>query len=76
MNGDNHTKIDSIVFTVANNIKKFRKQMMLSQEELSFRAGLHRTFIGSVERGEKVISILNLNKIAKALKINIAELVD
>lgn len=52
---------------IGNNIKKIRKKENLSQEELAFRSGLHRTYIGSVERGERNITILNLIKIAKSL---------
>lgn len=51
-------------------IREFRKKMYISQEELGFRAGLHRTYIGSIERGEQNVSIDNLHKIAKALKVS------
>ncbi|HNW66362.1 MAG TPA: helix-turn-helix transcriptional regulator [Aliarcobacter cryaerophilus] len=43
-------------------------EQKISQEELSYRSNLHRTYIGAVERGEKNISLINMNKIAKALK--------
>lgn len=50
-------------------IRELRKEMGISQEELGFRANLHRTYIGSIERGEQNISIDNIHKIAKALKV-------
>jgi transcriptional regulator with XRE-family HTH domain len=43
----------------------------LCQEELGFRAGLHRTYIGSIERGEQNISVDNIHKLARALKIRV-----
>jgi transcriptional regulator with XRE-family HTH domain len=46
----------------------------LSQEGLSFEAGLHRTYIGMIERAEKNITLLNIEKIARALKVEISEL--
>ncbi len=59
---------------VGNNIRRLRKKVQLSQEELAERAGLHRTYLGGVERGERNISLLNLSKIASALRVNLAEL--
>lgn len=52
-------------------IREIRLMNDLSQEELSFMCNLDRTYVGSVERGERNISILNLKKIANALKIEI-----
>lgn len=53
-----------------------KKQNNMSQEELGFRAGLHRTYIGSIERAEQNVSIDNLHKIAKALKVQPKELLE
>ncbi len=54
-------------------LRELRKKAGLSQEELGFKAGLHRTYIGSIERGEQNISVDNINKLAKALKISAKE---
>ncbi len=55
-------------------VRKIRLTQNLSQEELAFKARVHRTYIGAIERGEKNISLKNIEKIAKALKIEIKEL--
>ncbi len=67
---------------MSNNIlKKFGKRVRqervkqnLSQEELAEKAGVHRTYIGMVERAEKNITLQNIEKIAKALKTSINNL--
>ena len=48
----------------------------LTQEQLGEKCELHRTFIGSVERGERNLSILNLRLIARVLRVEIAQLLD
>ena len=50
-------------------LRKLRKKVGLSQEKLGFKSGLHRTYIGSIERGEQNVSIDNIHKLVKALKI-------
>ena len=55
-------------------IRKIREDKGLSQEKLAALADLHRTYIGQIERGEKNIGLKNLEKIAKALHVNIKEL--
>ena len=58
----------------ARNLKEIRGKQGLSQEELADIAGLHRTYVGSVERGERNISLDNMERLAGALKINIQDL--
>ena len=53
-------------------VRELRKQKGYSQEQLVDKAGLHRTYIGSIERGEQNVSIDNIDKIAKALKTSVA----
>jgi len=57
-----------------NNVKKARKNKFLSQEELAELCSLHRTYIGSVERGERNISLENIVIISRALDISLSEL--
>ena len=59
----------NILKTIGANIKAYRTKQGLSQEALADLAGVHRTYMGAVERAEKNISALSLAKIAKALKI-------
>lgn len=55
-------------------VRQLRKEKKLSQEELSFKADMHRTYIGMIERAEKNITLSNIEKIAKALNVDIKEL--
>jgi transcriptional regulator with XRE-family HTH domain len=55
-------------------VRDERLQRGLSQEELAEKAELHRTYIGMIERGEKNITLINIEKIAKALVITVDEL--
>ena len=58
---------------VGENIRGFRQSKGWSQEKLGTRSGLHYNYIGTVERGEKSISVDNLGLIAKALNIPITK---
>lgn len=55
-------------------IRKERKGKKLSQETLAFECGLHRTYVGSVERGERNLSLDNIVRIAEALGIRPSKL--
>jgi transcriptional regulator with XRE-family HTH domain len=55
-------------------LRELRMKAGLSQEELGFRAKLHRTYIGSIERGEQNISIDNIHKLSRALRVKPDEL--
>ena len=59
---------------VGLNLKRIRQERGLSQEELAFESGLHRTYISGVERGVRNPTVIVLEKIARALKVPAAEL--
>lgn len=59
---------------LGSRIRDLRLENGLSQEKLSFESDLDRTYIGSVERGERNIAAINLRKISKALNISISQL--
>ncbi len=55
-------------------VRELRTMRGLSQEELAFKAGVHRTYLGGIERGERNPSLRNIAAIAKALGVNLSEL--
>ena len=59
---------------LAENLRQFRKTQGCSQEELASRCELHRTYIGSVEREERNVSLSTLEVLAKALGVSVPEL--
>lgn len=61
-----------ILKKLGERIKQLRKEANISQEKLAELAGLDRTYINSVENGKRNISIINIEKIAKALEISLA----
>ena len=61
--------VHSPLSTLGNNVRRFRRKSGLSQESLASRCGLHRTYIGGIERGERNVSLLNLLRIAEALGV-------
>ncbi|MEH7058425.1 helix-turn-helix transcriptional regulator [Bacillus wiedmannii] len=65
--------MENLIKLVGSNIRVIRKGRGLSQEELAFKANLHPTYIGQVERGEKNITIVSLSTIIKALGITLEE---
>lgn len=58
-----------ILKVIGKNIRSYRQKAALSQERLAELSGLHRTYVGAVERGERNISALNISKVANALRI-------
>lgn len=56
------------------NLREYRVALGYSQEQLAERAELHRTYVGSVERGERNVSLENIVRLAGALKVNASDL--
>jgi transcriptional regulator with XRE-family HTH domain len=56
-------------------LRRARLELKMSQEELAFRAGLNRTYIGHVERGEKNVSVDNLEHLARAVGLPLWKMV-
>ncbi|PIV42016.1 MAG: transcriptional regulator [Candidatus Nealsonbacteria bacterium CG_4_10_14_0_2_um_filter_40_15] len=63
-----------ILIKFGKKVREERTKLGLSQEELANRAGVHRTYIGMIERAEKNITLENIEKIAKALGAPVKEL--
>lgn len=57
-------------------VRQRRKELGISQEELAYRAGFHRTYIGMIERAERNITLSNLKRLADALGVELKELFD
>lgn len=66
---------DSLRATLADNIKAFRSKKGLSQEGLAEICGLHRTYIGSVERQERNVTLSTLEVLSAALEVSVPELI-
>ena len=62
-----------VLLKFGQKVREERDRLGLSQEELASRAGVHRTYIGMIERAEKNITLQNIEKIAKALDLKIAD---
>lgn len=61
---------DEVLGEFGRRIRRTRLEAGLSQEELAHRVGLHRTYIGSVERGERNIGLLNIAALATVLQVD------
>lgn len=65
---------EEILVKFGDKVRKIRKERKLSQEQLAFKADLHRTYIGMIERAEKNITLINILKIANALEVKVEQL--
>lgn len=65
---------NNICIKFGEKVRELRIHKQLSQEKLAEKADLHRTYIGMIERAEKNITLINIQKIAKALEVEIKDL--
>lgn len=63
-----------ILIKFGEKVKQERLKQNLSQESLAVKAGVHRTYIGMIERAEKNITLENIERITKALKLNLRDI--
>jgi len=70
------TNIPDLLVQLGTNVRSRRLTLEMSQEQLAELSGLHRTYIGMVERAEKNITILNVEKLSLALGCSVSELLD
>ena len=66
---------EKILIKFGKKVRLSRKEKGLSQEQLAFKANLHRTYIGMIERAEKNITLINIEKIANSLEVDINNLI-
>lgn len=69
-----HPQEQVILRAFGHRVREIRKERGLSQEHLADNAGLDRTYIGGVERGERNISLFNIHRIAHALDVTLSDL--
>ncbi len=65
---------EQVLVKFGQKVKELRLKQNISQEKLAEKANVHRTYIGMIERAEKNITLINIEKIAKALEVNIYDL--
>ena len=69
-----HKDISHLQGVIAKNVKNMRLKMGLSQEEFADLCGYHRTYIGSIERSERNITVSTLEALAEALEVDATDL--
>lgn len=65
---------DDVLAAFGTGIRKLRVQRGLSQEGLAELAGVHRTYLGDVERGQRNVSLVNIDRLARALSLDLPTL--
>lgn len=74
--GNNGLMADRLAKSIGQRIRALREEQGLSQEQLAVKCGVHRTYVGMVERAEKNISVAALAKFAKALRRSMSSLLE
>lgn len=70
----NRAKSYKVNLDLGKKIRRLRNRQNISQEKLAEKAGIHRTYMGKIERGESNTPVHTVSKIAKALKVKIGDL--
>ena len=70
----NKSSDQDIIAVFGQRVRMLRKARELSQETFADLAGLHRSYMGGVERGERNVSLVNIKKLADALEISVDQL--
>ena len=76
MAGSHNRKKTTVRLEFGKQVRERRLKLNLTQEELAEQAGLHPTYVGSVERGERNVALENIVKLAKAMHCEAAKLLD
>jgi transcriptional regulator with XRE-family HTH domain len=66
--------LSEVLVRFGHRLREIREKIGVSQEKLAERAALHRTYVSSVERGKRNISLVNIDKLARALGVSLREL--
>ena len=67
---------DNILYRFGKTVQRLRTERNISQEKFAELAGVHRTYIGMIERAERNITLINIEKIAKAFDLSVPELIN
>jgi ribosome-binding protein aMBF1 (putative translation factor) len=74
INAPEGSALSDVASRFGQRLREVRQGRSISQEKLAELAGLHRTYVSSVERGERNISLINIESLAQALNVKMAEL--
>jgi transcriptional regulator with XRE-family HTH domain len=74
LTGDDDSRADGWRTAFGSSVRRTRQELGISQEELAAISGLHRTYVSSVERGERNVGLVNIHRLADALRVPVARL--
>jgi transcriptional regulator with XRE-family HTH domain len=65
--------VDDLRAAFGRRVRELRRRLGISQEELADRAGIHWTYLGGIERGERNPALVNIGKVVRALQVSLAD---